>query len=406
MLTSDEALERILDLVRPVEGSAVPLQQARGRFLTKPVFASVPIPRFDQSAMDGYAVAEDGCGAGAQGRELSVVREVAAGQLCGEPVVPGSSVRVFTGAPVPPNTAAVVMQEDVDEKAEGSNRMVRLREPPERGEFIRRAGADLCEGQEIAAAGDRVSPQRIGLFASQGLTSVPVGPVPTISIVSTGDELVPIGQELHSDATIYNSNGPMLEALVAEAGALSVPATRAGDDLESLQQVIRQAVDACDILLVSGGVSVGDHDFTRPALEASGFSMDFWKVRMRPGKPLAVGSGNGRLAFGLPGNPVSAFVTFWLFVYPAIQRWMGAPIGQEGLPRLKVVAGETLANHGDRPHWLRGCYDGGRFLLSGGIQASHAIYGLSKANMLACLPANHTVSEGEQLVGCLLPTGR
>ncbi|MEZ5324186.1 MAG: molybdopterin molybdotransferase MoeA [Verrucomicrobiales bacterium] len=401
MLTTADALERILAKTPQLPNSEVALDAGLGRFLAQQMQAHLSLPRFDQSSMDGYAVAEDGCGKSAEGSCLRVISEIAAGTEAKVPVSAGQAVRVFTGAPVPQGTAAVLMQEDVTAHPDSTITVNIAAEP---GEFIRRAGADVCAGQRLAESGQRITPALLAILATQGWAKIVVGGVPQVGILSTGDELVSPGHPLPSAASIYNSNGPMLQALVKSAGGDCVRVEHGRDDLAALTDSLRSLSDQCDIIIVSGGVSVGDHDHVRPAMEQAGFEMDFWKVRMKPGKPLAFGVDpvHGRVAFGLPGNPVSAFVTFWLFVFPALRKMMGASGADLSLPAVNVRAATTIDNKGDRAHWFRGRVSGAHFEPLG-LQESHALFSLSKANALVCVEPETTVSEGAAVDAWLLP---
>ena len=196
----------------------------------------------------------------------------------------------------------------------------------------------------------------------------------------------------------------MLKALVASSGSECVRVAHCGDDLVALTECLRDLSDQCDVVIVSGGVSVGDHDHVRPAMLAAGYEMDFWKVRMKPGKPLAFGVDpcRSRLAFGLPGNPVSAFVTFWLFVFPALRRMMGAAGGDLRLPVVRVSAAVEIRNMGDRAHWFRGRITGAYFEPLG-LQESHALFSLSKANALVCVDPECSIAVGASVDAHLLP---
>ena len=275
MLTTTDALERILAKTPQLATSEVALDAGLGRFLAQPMQAHLSLPRFDQSSMDGYAIAGKNCGSSGDRSRLQVISEVAAGSEATVAVGDGQAVRVFTGAPVPPGTAAVIMQEDVTAHPDGT---VTLDTPAEPGEFIRRAGADVCAGQRIAEVGQRITPSLLAVLATQGWANVTVGGIPKVGILSTGDELVPLGAPLPSSACIYNSNGPMLKALVVSSGSECVRVEHCRDDLATLSDCLRDLSDQCDVVIVSGGVSVGDHDHVRPAMLAAGYEMDFWRV--------------------------------------------------------------------------------------------------------------------------------
>jgi molybdopterin molybdotransferase len=388
MISEEEARERVLDAVPRGPVERVGLREADGRWAAEAVWATVALPGFDNSAMDGYAVHGDDCGC--TRRWLEVAGEIRAGQdLTGNAgpsisVTPGRVVRVFTGAPVPPGTSAVVMQEDTELDPKGG--AIRITEAVARGEFIRSRGADVAAGQKLLKAGDDLTPGRVGLLASQGLTAVAVGGRPRVQVMTTGDEVTPAGQPLPHAASLYNSNGPMLEALTRRLGA-EVHSTHAPDALEALTGALAEALGANDMVVLAGGVSVGRHDYVKPALAALGWAPEVWRVAVKPGKPFLFAERGGRCVFGLPGNPVSAFVTHHLFVAPALRRWQGAAAA-DCLPRVvPAVLAEAVRNDGDRPHFLRGrIHRDGRFQPAG-LQESHALFSLSQADALLRVPA-------------------
>jgi len=395
MITEEEALGRVLAAVGVGPVVTVPLAEAVGRWAAEPVVATVSLPGFDNSAMDGYAVHADDCGQ--TDRWLAVVGERPAGQAPGAGgvadvvVSPGRVVRVFTGALLPPGTAAVVMQEDVEENETSGT--VRLREPAVVGEFIRRRGADVGVGQKLVVSGDRLTPGRIGLLASQGLGVVAVAARPRIRVLSTGDELVAPGQPLPHPAALYNSNGPMLMAMARQAGAM-VDVGHAADDLDQLTHALDAALGRSDMVVLAGGVSVGRHDYVRPALARLGWRPDVWRVAMKPGKPFLFAVRGAQSVFGLPGNPVSAAVTFHVLVAPALRRWQRAAPADWPAPTVPAVLGSTVANPGDRPHYVRGTLEPGGVFQAAGLQESHALFSLSRAQALLRVPATTTWDAG------------
>ncbi|MGI9243054.1 MAG: molybdopterin molybdotransferase MoeA [Verrucomicrobiales bacterium] len=397
MIEEAEARARILAAVPAPVSELIPLEIALGRYAGEEVVAGVAIPGFDNSAMDGYAVRAADATTGA---ELKVTGEQAAGSSLGLVLGAGEAIRIFTGAPMPEGADAVVMQEDTERGGD----VVRITDAAAGpGEFVRRRGSDLCEGQRILTAGDRLSPQRIGLLASQGISKAPVGQMPRIGVMSTGDELVAAGCDL-GEGQIYDSNGIMLASMAQRLmpGALTVRRYHAGDEISPLRKVLTRALDENDVLVIAGGVSVGDRDLVKPTLEEVGVETGFWRVRLKPGKPFLFGSGNAgrKLVFGLPGNPVSAFVTFEVFVAPALRRWMGAR-EDEVMPRpIRVELAEAVENSGGRPHYLRGILDGsGRRFSPAGMQQSHALNGLARADALLRLEPGESVgAEGEVAV--------
>lgn len=374
MITEDEALQEILAAVRPLAVESRPLRGVAGRFAAVDLAATVSSPPFDNSAMDGFALAFDGSEAPAPSR-FQVVGTQAAGPDAGITLVDGEAARIFTGAPIPIGTSGVVMQEDtrIDDDA------VVLTDACTRDEFIRRAGADLCKGQHILSRGERLNAQRMALLASQGLAMVDVFATPRVAILSTGDELVPPGQPL-GPGQIYESNGVLLAALVEATGARVSELHSVCDDAQKLEKTMRSALEAADVLILSGGVSVGERDFVKPALAGLGVETNFWRVAVKPGKPFLFGrTGSGAVVFGLPGNPVSSFVTFLLFVRPALLRMMGAT---DVSPAAQMVRTATALTNGDaRPHYVRGSVVVGVFQPQG-RQESHALFGLSRSDAL------------------------
>jgi molybdopterin molybdotransferase len=387
VITEDQALARILESVRPLPSRQVALSEARDRFAARDVLARVALPVFDNSAMDGYAVVAGAC---REGESQRVIGEQPAGIDRGLRVAAGEAVRIFTGAPIPPGADAVVMQEDV--RREGSEIFINTQVEP--GEFIRRRGCDLTEGQKIVEAGERIRPQTLALLASQGFAEAEVGGAVRATIVSTGDELVPPGGMLGA-GQIFESNSILLRALLEKSGVTAAEIVHCPDDASSIEAALRRGLEG-DVVIVIGGVSVGAHDLVKPALNAIRAQTDLWRVLVKPGKPFLFGRAGRCSIFGLPGNPVSAFVTFLLFVRPAILRLMGAGAQQLPLPRTEALLTEEVKNEGDRPHYVRGRLAEGRFTPVG-RQESHALYGLSRANALLRVAAGETLRSGDRV---------
>jgi molybdopterin molybdotransferase len=384
VITEEQALARILEKVGPLPSRRVPLIDAHDRFAASDIFAGVSLPRFDNSAMDGYAVVAASCN---EGTSLRVIGEQPAGLDRGLRIEPGEAVRLFTGAPIPAGADAVVMQEDV--RVEGTQ--IFLNTKVEAGEFIRRRGCDVSEGQKIVEAGGRLRAQTLALLASQGSSAVKVGGVVRVAIISTGDELVPPGETLDR-GQIFDSNSVLLQALAEKSGATVASLRHCPDDAASIEEALRHAMQF-EVAILLGGVSVGARDLVKPALQAVGAETDLWRVAVKPGKPFLFGRGGNCLIFGLPGNPVSAFVTFLLFVRPAILRLMGACEDQLPMPQVPATVTGDLDNGGDRPHYVRGILRGGEFSAIG-RQESHALYGLSRANGLVRVPPNEIFRAG------------
>lgn len=336
MLEVVAAREIVLRHVRRPADAQTPLgPDVLGRVLAEAVTADLDSPPFDKSMMDGYAVRA------ADGGDLRVVGEVAAGGTATAAVGPGEAVRIFTGAPIPPGADAVVKQEDVTATAE----VVRLAQPARHGQNVLRRGQEMRTGDVVLPAGAVVSPVTLGLLAAVGRTAARVIPPPRLSVLSTGDELVeatdrPVGGQ------IRNTNGPMLVGQAARAGATPRYLGIARDDETKLRELIRHGLETSNILVLSGGVSVGKYDRVPHVLNALGVETHFHAVRMKPGKPLLFGTAGDVLVFGLPGNPVSGFVGFELFVRPAIDMMGG---GDAGPADRSLPLTDPLAAHHDRP---------------------------------------------------------
>ncbi len=387
MTSEEDALAGVLAKIAALPNAKAALIDSLGRFAAQDAFACRPLPAFDNSAMDGYAVQADSCRAGAN---LLVVGEQPAGADRGLTIEAGEAIRIFTGAPLPAGANAVVMQEDVTR--EGKTIVVQCGVEPQ--EFIRRQGSDLAVGQKILSRGERITAATMALLAAQGIGEIEVGGVPGVAIVSTGDELARLG-DTPAPGQIFESNSIMLRALALDAGAKVTLVEHCPDDLESVTKVFRSGLQS-DALIISGGVSVGDHDLVKPALCALGAEIDLWRVAIKPGKPFLFGRAGRCCIFGLPGNPVSAFVTFLKFVRPALLKMRGAADKNLGLREVPARLATEVTNNGARPHYLRGRLEEGVFSLSG-RQESHALFGLSRANALLRVEAGSKFAAGESV---------
>ena len=319
LMSFDDALAALLVNARTVDGvESLPTVEAAGRVLALDQRSTLDVPPMDNTQMDGYAVrcADLGRAGPDAGVRLRVAQRIAAGQT-GEPLAAGTAARIFTGAMIPEGCDAVVMQEQT--QADGE--FVDVLHRPEPGEWIRRAGEDIRAGQVILPAGSRITPQAAGLAASVGLAALPVVRRVRVACFFTGDELVMPGEPLPPGG-IYNSNRFMLRGLLAALGCEIEDFGIVPDRLDATREVLRRAAEGHDLILTSGGVSVGEEDHVKPAVEAEG-SLDMWKIAMKPGKPLAYGHVHGAAFIGLPGNPVSSFVTFLMMVRPFLLATQG-----------------------------------------------------------------------------------
>jgi len=383
VISEEEARTRILKNITPLPERKVPLASALDRFAAQDYFAQLPLPAFDNSAMDGYAVVASSC---KKGGRLRVIGEQPAGLDRKLRVGHGEAVRIFTGAPVPQGADAIVMQEDVTRH--GSD--ISLNVEVEPGEFVRRRGCDLTEGQMILTRGERLHGATIALLASQGFTDLIVGGNATAAVISTGDELVKPGEELQA-GHIYDSNSVLLNALLQQCGARVITVEHCRDDRESLGAAIKRGITS-HVLMISGGVSVGEHDLVKEALRELGANIGIWRVAVKPGKPFVFGNVGECFVFGLPGNPVSAFVTFLQFVRPAILKMMGAT--NLDLRQVPTKLAVDLTNDGDRPHYIRGRLEDEKFRPVG-RQESHALFGLSQANALLRIAVGQSLKADE-----------
>ena len=314
LLSVDEALEQLLASARPVaEIEEVAALEASGRILARSQRSTMDVPPMDNSAMDGYAVRLSDL---QDKKPLLVKQKILAGSV-GKPLEPGTAARIFTGAPIPPGADAVVMQEHCT--ATGADLVIN--KEIKKGDWIRRVASDIRKGGEILSAGKRLLPQDTGLAASVGIKILPVYRKVRLGLFFTGDELVMPGEPL-APGRIYNSNRFTLRGLAQLYGCELRDYGIVPDSLEATRQVLRRAAGECDVVVTSGGVSVGDADFVKPAVEAEGRLL-MWKIAMKPGRPLAFGRVQDSFFIGLPGNPVSSFVTFLIFVRPFLLRTQG-----------------------------------------------------------------------------------
>lgn len=415
MISVEEARDRILSFFSRLEPVRVPLLDALGQVIAEDVVAPFDIPPLDNTAMDGYAVrAEDTTGATQSSpRELRVIADLAAGYVLDTPVGPGEAVRIMTGAPIPPGADAIVPFEETDEPLRGPNEAptrgdtVRVFKAAERAANVRFRGEDVKKGQAVLEAGRLVRASEIGVLASLGLTEVTVYRRPVVAILSTGDEITEPGKPLEP-GRIYDANAYSVAALVRSYGGVPKLLGIARDTVEDLTAKIREGFDA-DMIVTSAGVSRGDFDVVKDVLAREG-EIDFWTVRMKPGKPLAFGAfktPDGRRVphLGLPGNPVSSMVSFELFGRPAVFTMLGRT--DWARPIVKAITRDEVRNTDGRRFFAR-CIvtvgeDGKRYADLTGTQGSGILTSMSAANALTVIPEDLPVAKpGDEIDVMLL----
>jgi molybdopterin molybdotransferase len=391
LLSVAEALARVLEGLTPLEAERVALEAASGRVLAEDLAALLTQPPFDASAMDGYAVrAEDVARLPAT---LRVVGASVAGAGFRGRVGPGEAVRIFTGAPVPRGADTIVIQED----AAAAQGVVTVKEAAP-GRHIRPRGQDFNEGEVLLAAGTRLGPRELMLAAAMNHAELPVRRRPKVAILATGDEVVPPGSELAPDQ-IVSSVPYGLAALIASVGGEAMSLGIANDEPESLVTLARSG-SAADILLTIGGASVGERDLVASALKSEGLELDFWKIAMRPGKPLLYGRLGSQRVLGLPGNPVSALICAHVFLVPMLESMLG--LAADARPRPEAVLGERLEANGEREHYIRAVSewreDGMRVVRPLPSQDSSLVAALARADCLIVrTPDAPALAQGERV---------
>jgi molybdopterin molybdotransferase len=378
MLPFDDALRLILEAAPTLGSERIALGLGAGRVLAEELIAHTPLPTFDYSAMDGYAVASERFSG--DGPWTFPVRGESRAGAPPSALALGSVARIFTGAPIPAGADTVVMQEDVSRAGDAA----RFTERPHAGAHIRRRGEDLAEGSSALARGTRLNAFQLGLAAALDLSELLVARRPRVTILCTGEELRTPGSAA-IPGSIPESNGPALAALVANAGGVAELAPRVGDTLEATERALRAALRGADLLVTVGGVSVGEHDLVRAALANVGAELEFWKVQIKPGKPLAFGRFGETRILGLPGNPVSAQLTFALFGMPLLRAMQGdrRPVPPRGRARLHGALSQKTGRTG----FYRAVLDGD-LAIPATNQASGSTASLGYADALVIVPAD------------------
>lgn len=389
LLPVEDAQARLLALTSPVDAETLPVAEAAGRWLAESLAARRTQPATDLSAMDGYAIRFAECPG-----PWSVIGESAAGAPLGRTLAPGEAARIFTGAAMPGGADTVMIQEEAER--DGDRLTLSGEGPSSVGGNVRRKGRDFNEGDALLDAGEKLTPPALALAIAGGHGALPVRRAVRLALISTGDELVPAGEPTDA-AQLPASNGPMIVAQLADLPVEIDDLGVVGDTREALAKAFDAARNA-DVIVTIGGASVGDHDLVRPVLEAAGAKIDFWRIAMKPGKPLLAGTLGHSVVLGLPGNPASAFVTAKLFLEPLIAHLSGA---SEPLPRYQSARlAADLPAIGVRTEYVRGRWrDGEVEVLT--QQSSAALAALASAELLIRRPADSAVARAGDRVDIL-----
>jgi len=387
MISIDQALDIIHEQEVELSVKEVALEESRGFYLADEINSPFDLPSFDNSAMDGYAVS-------GTSDSYKITGEIPAGNSAAHTLQPGEAVRIFTGAKVPGNTTAVVMQEKTS--VEGS--ILQVEEAVEEGQHIRRRGNELGEGQTVFSPGHFISPATVGLIGSLGMNRVKVFRKPEVRIISTGDELVPPGSS-KSEGQIFESNSYALKAVLENFGYKCREKAHIKDEFSAIKAGIADFLDSSDLLLMSGGISVGDYDYVKRALEENGVTELFYKVLQKPGKPLYFGRKGNTFVFALPGNPASSLTCYYIHVLPLLQKLSGAQ--KVGLQRVKIPLDHDYEYRSDRPVFLKANIENERVSILN-RQSSSMIHSMAMGNALVFLDGPQTVQKGEMVESILI----
>ena len=401
MISVEEALARILAEITPLPGTSAALADTSGLVLAEDIVAQEDIPPFANSAMDGFALlSKDSQPHEGQPPRLQVIGSVAAGYVANQAVREGTAMRIMTGAPVPPG-ADTVIQVELTRSEGPESASVEILQPVAPGNNIRPSGEDMQRGQTILARGTEIGPWEIGVLATLGWANVPTIRRPHVAILGTGDEVIDVDQPLRP-GKIRNSNSYLLEAAVRSAGAIPHRLGIAHDTVESLREKFSEAVQH-DLIITSGGVSVGDFDLVKDIMAEQG-QINFWRINMRPGKPVAFGHIGGIPLLGLPGNPVSAAVTFELFGLPVIRKLLGHTRLLK--PQVEVIVEDGVSDRAMRRHYVRAnvTWRDGRFVAhTTGNQGSNITTSLLNTNAFVIVPEGGiTIAPGDTAMAMML----
>ena len=396
MIEEKEALETIMSTTPAPVSCEIPTEKAYNLHLLNNVKALDTSPKRDQSSMDGFGIKV--CGNNLL--KYDIIGEIFAGELFSREIGEGEAVRLFTGANIPIGVNAVIMQEEC-EISEGK---LILKEIPDEGQFIRKRGEIFCEGQTIAKKGKKVSASTMAALISAGILKVSVPEKLRVSVISTGNEIQPIDKSSLEDFQIYNSNAYMIKSALNGLGIDEVSISHVADEEELIVAALKRSLEKNDILITSGGISVGKKDLIKRSLLKCGVEEKFWRVRIKPSKPIFYGTyGNHCQVYGLPGNPVSSYVGFLLFVLPAINIRNGLAQDKSGLSSVKMKLSAELVNNENRVNYMMGEVNERQELQIHGKQTSNNILGLSNSNVLVRVEPLTKLEGGEIIDALIMP---
>ena len=396
MIEEKEALETIISTTPVPVSCKIPTEKAYNLHLLNTVKASHSSPKRDQSSMDGFGI--NVCSK--KLLKFEIIGQIFAGEPFSRKVEEGEAVRVFTGSNIPIGVNAVIMQEDC-KVSEGK---LVLREVPNEGQFIRKRGEIFCEGQTISKKGKKIGSSTMAALISAGILNVRVPKQLRVRVISTGDEVIPIDNGSLEDFQIYNSNAYMIKSALNGLGIDEVSISHVADKEELIIANLKKLLECNDILISSGGISVGKKDLIRRCLLECGVKEKFWRVRIKPSKPIFYGTYDDHCqVYGLPGNPVSSYVGFLLFVLPAINLRNGVPKDKSGLPTVKIELSADLVNNENRVNYMMGEVNGRQELQIHGKQTSNNILGLSNSNVLVRVEPLTKLESGETIDALIMP---
>ena len=395
MISVEEALDKILPFINPLGSEKVSLLEALGRAMAEDIYAPRDLPPYDNSGMDGYAVKYEDIQSASPNHpiKLEVIEDLPAGFISSKMIGKGQAIRIMTGAPIPKGADTVIPIEDTQKE----NREVLILKPAPVGMYIRRAGEDVKKGDRAISVGDLIRPAEVGMLASVKRSSISVYQRPLVAILCTGEELVDVDEGM-DEVKIISSNSYTLAAQVKECGAIPIQLGIAKDQKEEIQEKLQQGIRA-DVLISSAGISVGDYDFVKDALNDLGMKMIFWKVAMKPGKPIAFWTRDGKPVFSLPGNPVSSMVSFEQFVRPSLLKMMGHR--QLFRPIIEAILKEDIRKEPGRRHFIRAFVSSEKehyVVTTTGDQSSGILKSMVGANGLIVIPEDRgAVKVGEKV---------